>query len=55
VKHKLLKIRAFINGVREFRSDVTTHYEDYDLLCSYDWGREWAHRVTFRRWDSNHY
>lgn len=45
------KIRAFIKGVREFRSGVTTHYDDSDLVIAYDWGREIAHRVTFRRFD----
>ena len=45
------KVRAFINGVREFRNDVTMHYRSYDLMLSYDWGREWAHRLTFRRYD----
>jgi len=44
-------IFAFINGVREFRTDWTTHYEDDSLLESYDWGREWAHRLTFRHFD----
>ncbi len=45
-------LAAFINGVREFRSDLTMHYEDLWLLEGYDWGREWAHRLTFRRWDA---
>jgi hypothetical protein len=45
------RIRAFLTGMREFRSAVTTHYDDYELLLSYDWGREIAHRVTFRRFD----
>lgn len=42
---------AFINGMREFRSDLTTHYNDRDLLNAYEWGREWAHRLTLRRYD----
>lgn len=42
------KLKAFINGVREFRTDFTTHYDDYDLLEVYDLGREWAHRLTLR-------
>jgi len=45
-----LAIKAFIRGVIEFRSDLTTHY-DYPLIESYDLGREWAHRLTFRIWD----
>lgn len=44
-------IRAFFNGMREFRTAFTTHYDDYDLLESYDLGREWAHRLTFRRYE----
>jgi hypothetical protein len=44
----MVKLAAFLRGVREFRSSVTTHYDDYDLLLAYDWGREWAHRLTFR-------
>jgi hypothetical protein len=40
--------------MREFRTDLTTHYDDYDLLCSYDKGRDMAHRITFRRWDHNY-
>lgn len=45
------KIRAFVLGVREFRLGSTTHFEDYDLLCTYDRGRDLAHRVTLRHWD----
>jgi hypothetical protein len=45
------KIMAFITGVCEFRSDFTTGYDDYDLLCVYDQGRELAHRLTLRKWD----
>lgn len=45
---------AFVNGVREFRSDVTTSYDDYGLLVAYDTGRELAHRVTCRRWDQSY-
>jgi hypothetical protein len=41
---------AFLRGVREFRSDLTTHY-DYPLIETYDAGREAAHRLTFRRYD----
>lgn len=44
---------AFLNGMREFRTDFTTHYDDYDLLCTYDKGRDVAHRITFRYWDHN--
>ena len=47
------RLRAFLLGVREFRSDLTTHF-DYPLIEDYDRGREWAHRLTFRRWDQCH-
>lgn len=32
------------------RSDFTTSI-DYPLIETYDWGREKAHRVTFRRFE----
>lgn len=50
-------ILAFLNGMWEFRSDFTTNYdhantEEGDRLQeAYDSGREWAHRVTLRRYD----
>ena len=45
------KLLAFINGVRGFRTDFTAHYADYEVMRAYDWGREWAHRLTLRRFD----
>lgn len=42
---------AAAHGAREFRSDVTRHYEDWDVGIAYDCGRELAHLVTRRRWD----
>lgn len=45
------RIKAFIHGVREFRSDYTARYADLYLLDAYEWGRELAHRLTMRRWD----
>jgi len=54
------KIQAFLLGMREFRSDCTwaDPARDYQssnsytaLDSAYDWGREWAHRITFRRYD----
>ncbi len=45
------RICAFLLGVYEFRSSLTTSYDEYDLLISYDWGREWAHRFTFRQFE----
>lgn len=51
------KIKAFLLGMAEFRSDFTTNFdhvdtdEGYALQEVYDLGREWAHRLTFRYWD----
>jgi hypothetical protein len=45
------KIAAFINGMKEFRLTLTTHYDDAALLEAYDAGRELAHRLTFRHFD----
>jgi hypothetical protein len=49
--YKLYKLRAFINGIVEFRSHYTTWYADWGLMLSYDSGREWAHKLTFRRYE----
>ena len=43
-------LRAFLLGMWEFRSDFTTNPGD-DLIEAYDLGREWAHRLTLRRFD----
>lgn len=48
----LKHIKAFLAGVREFRRGVTTHLPTYSLQQAYDWGREWAHRLTFRRFET---
>lgn len=55
---KFQMLRAFLLGVREFRWGIvqgapsfTTGFDDLDLQIAYDWGREWAHRITLRRWD----
>jgi hypothetical protein len=45
------KIKAFCMGIVEFRADLTTSYADYSDLCTYDTGREFAHRVTFRKFE----
>ena len=47
----LIKLVAFVNGMREFRLSCTASYEDLDVQEAYDWGREWAHRLTFRHYD----
>lgn len=44
-------IHAFIDGMREFRSAYTTHYNNLDLLDAYDRGREFMHILTFRRFE----
>lgn len=45
------RFRAYLNGWREFRLDATTHY-DWPLIESYDRGREHAHRITLRRYET---
>ena len=46
------KIRVFLLGMAEFRLSFTTHFADNSLQHAYDTGREWAHRLTFRRFDN---
>lgn len=46
----LARARAVVLGIREFRSDWTTSY-DPPLIEWYDFGREMAHRATFRVFD----
>jgi len=43
------KIKAFILGMIEFRSDCTTNVGEIE---SYDSGRDFAHRITFRHFDN---
>lgn len=43
-------IKAFILGIREFRTDWTTSF-DPPLINWYDAGREFAHRVTLRKFE----
>lgn len=45
-------IKAYCNGLREFRSAVTTHYDDLGLSDAYDAGRDRAHALTLRHWDN---
>ena len=56
--HVKNRISAFLLGALEFRKDCTwadpnrSATEPYTLLDeAYDWGREWAHRLTFRAWE----
>lgn len=44
-------IGAFVLGALQFRSDWTTHFNDCAMAAAYDFGRELAHRLTFRRFD----
>ena len=55
------RIIAFLRGVYEFRrsftwADTDDHRDLWDgytpLDDAYDRGREWAHRLTFRRFDT---
>ena len=43
-------LRAFLFGLREFRSDFTTHFPE--SAYAYDCGRELAHFITFRRYET---
>lgn len=45
------RIKAFILGMREFRMSFTTHCSDMDEDYAYNLGREWAHRLTLRRYE----
>lgn len=45
------RLKAYLLGMREFRLDATTGFDNYDLLCAYDAGRDRAHALTFRRYD----
>lgn len=43
------KLAAFMLGMREFRSDFTTNCLE---AAAYDWGREVAHRLTLRQFET---
>jgi hypothetical protein len=50
------RIIAFAWGMIEFRSLMTRGYYDTEGNADaraywYDWGRDWAHRLTFRRFE----
>ncbi len=45
-------IRAFLLGIAEFRLSFTAYYADPGLARTYDCGREFAHRMTLRRFDA---
>lgn len=48
LKHPII---AFY-GIKEFRSEWTKHYEEPEIN-SYDAGRELAHKLTFRKFETN--
>lgn len=41
-------MKAFFLGMLEFRQSITTRCDDDR---AYELGREWAHRLTLRRFD----
>jgi hypothetical protein len=45
-----VKIKAFILGLKEFRSNITTHFESPEIEY-YDLGRDLAHIFTFGRFE----
>ena len=47
-----MKVKAFLQGMWEFRLSFTTHYDDYALVTAYDSGRELAHKLTLRKFDN---
>jgi len=44
------QLRAFLMGMREFRSCYTLRYP-YSQALAYDRGREFAHLLTLRQFD----
>ena len=44
------RIKAFLLGMREFRSDYTSNPGE-DLIEDYDAGRDFAHKLTLRHRD----
>ena len=52
----MAKVIAFLRGVYEFRSaftwaDASRNDQPTELDDAYDRGREWAHRLTLRRFE----
>jgi hypothetical protein len=45
-------VRAFLIGMMEFRSSFTVRFSDLRRSHAYDLGRDFAHFVTFRRYDA---
>lgn len=51
MKPLILKLKSFLRGMYEFRDDITSGFDNTEVQKAYDWGREWAHRITLRIWD----
>jgi len=51
-ENEMKKVKAFLQGVWEFRLSFTTHYAEHDLARAYDQGRELAHKLTLRKFDN---
>ncbi len=45
-------LRAFLTGMWEYRASFTVHYHEARLQRAYDRGRELAHRLTGRRFET---
>jgi hypothetical protein len=46
------KLKAFIQGIKEFRHSFTPHFNDWQLSKAYDQGREIAHKLTLRHFEN---
>lgn len=46
------RVYAFILGIVEFRSMYTTHFSRYSEMLAYDTGRNLAHRLTLRKFET---
>lgn len=46
----LTRLRVFLLGMREYRLSLTTNPGD-EWIETYDRGRDFMHRITFRRYD----
>ena len=47
----MAQFKAFLLGMWEFRSDVTSNL-DFWCMDTYDEGRDFAHKLTFRWFDN---
>lgn len=44
------KIKIFLLGMWEFRMNSTTHFDEPEIE-TYDAGRDFAHRITLRKFE----